>query len=73
MEGRKEGWREREEKSIDLKLSSPLLDMFTPLMAVGSSKTDREDDLVECARALVDKGARPNAHNRYRSRLCKVY
>ena len=47
-----------------------LADMFTALMAVGSSKSTREEDLVECAKALIDEGARPNAHDRFTMISC---
>lgn len=55
------------EVSIQLLLLwSVLIDTFTPLMCLSSCKSlSFEDDLVSCAKLLIEEGARVNARDRY--------
>ena len=41
-----------------------IIDQFTALMAVCANKTSKRDKLVNCARLVIDKGARVNSHDR---------
>ena len=66
-ERERERERDKEERVCVFGVTCPP-DMFTALMAAGSSKSDREEELTECGRVLVNKGARPNAHDRYDNR-----
>ena len=40
-------------------------DLFTPLMTVCNSSVRHEDNLVSCARLLIEAGARVNVHDRH--------